>query len=284
MSNEITQLPTKAHSMNGRGREGLDLGQIFEAGFRTREASEADSWHNEHANPLGWHWHASAVAGCPREQVLKRAGLAKDGITLDSALTFELGHYWHSLMEKFAPAYAAEEDRFKVVLLEQGGYHKDIPLAARCDLLFSWQDELILADLKTEKPFAKARRQQEADLKGYPYPYKWEHMIQLHATAMVLESLNPEMEILEGRLLYLDKSSFQVDQVPCPITPAGRSSVAALVAGLEQAWARYELDGTLPEKLSASGDVWKCAARSDTNPKGKWCAARSYCQAPERTS
>lgn len=272
----ITPVAPRARKDNCMGLPGLDLGRIFEEGFRTRTDPD-DDWHRE--KPETWHYHASGLSGCPRQQVLRRLGHDTDGVTLSSALTFEVGHAYHRLLERFCGAYEAVEPRFKVLATEAGGTHRVLPLRARCDLLFSWEGELVLADLKTEAPQAASRRRAEMALYGYPAPYRHEHRIQLAAQAMVIESLMMLPEpINQGRALYLNKVNYQVDQVPVAIDQGARELVYLLVQGNEVDFARHEQDGKwLPPRLAAPDEVWRCQPRSETDDRGKWCPCRSYC-------
>lgn len=257
------------------GLPGLDLGRIFEEGFRTRTDPD-DDWHRE--LPTAWHYHASGLSGCPRQQVLRRLSHDTDGITLSAALTFEVGHAYHRLLERFCGAYEAAEPRFRVLATEAGGTHPYLPLRARCDLLFSWELELILADLKTEAPQAGARRRAEQEVYGYPYPYRYEHLLQVTAQAMVIEELMGLNEpIRQGRILYLNKVNFAVDQVPVELSGHARGQVLRMVKAHEQRFAYYERTGELPPRLAAADEVWRCQPRSETDERGKWCSCRSYC-------
>lgn len=274
--------------MNARGLPGFDLSRILElslAGQVPREAADAavrssdSTWHDESKNPTGiYHWHASSLSGCPRAAVLKRAAKATDGHTLEGALTFAVGHLYHALMERGAPLYAAEEPRFAVLALEEGGYHPDIPLAARCDALLAWNGLPVLVDYKTEKPQAAQRRRAEQEQFGQAHPVRGEHRIQLTATAMVMEACKQTPEpISEARILYINKINGMPDQQPVVIAQADRDLVMFLVERLEKHWSRYAKTGELPPRLTGNDETWRCRARSEKDAKGIWCEARSWC-------
>lgn len=145
--------------------------------------------------------------------------------------------------------------------------------------------ELILADLKTEAPQAAARRRAEQTLYGYPHPYRYEHLLQVTAQAMVIEELMGIPLIHQGRILYMNKVNFQVDQVPVELSGHARGQVLRMVKAHEQRFAHFQRTGELPPRLAAADEVWRCQPRSETDERGKWCSCRSYCMSlPEKPS
>jgi hypothetical protein len=266
---------TKAKRTGTRPLPGLDLRAIFSEGFRGREDAN-DKWHVE--DPENWSYHASSLVGCPRAAVLSRAGMATDGITLEAALTFEVGHCYHRLLENFCYAYEKVEPRFKVLAVEAGGKHPFLPLKARCDLLFSWEDEPILCDLKTEAPLSRGRRVDDQSKYGYPFPYRFEHQIQVAAQALVIEQLmRMPRTITQGRILYINKVTMACDQVPVAIDEAARLTVARALEKNFDNWEAYKATGALPPQLGAADEVWRCKARTPVDPMGLYCQARSSC-------
>jgi hypothetical protein len=260
---------------------GLDLHRIFEEGFKDR-VTAADQWHIE--DPDDYFYHASGLSSCDRQQVLKRMGKATDGLTLETIMTFEVGHHYHGLLEEFARKYEAVEPRFKVLALEAGGAHPSLPLKARCDLLFSWKGKPVLCDLKTESPFSKDYREADQKKYGYPFPYKPEHLLQVTAQAMVIEALmRLRKPISEGRILYLNKSTMAVDQVPLDLGPDPRATVLRRLALMDRQWGGWTEFRELPPRLKARTDLWRCRPREVDDERGLYCAARSACmKMPER--
>lgn len=261
--------------------EGLDVRRFLDVYFEDRKPREGDEWHIEH--PDNWHWHASSLMSCPRQQILKRAGMANDGFTQASLLTFELGHIWHNMYEHACRLYAKRDDRLEILATEIGGYHPDMPLAARMDLAFKWSGTPVLLDYKTEHPFRAEKRRKEAAAYGYETPYDFKHVVQLTATAMVAENL-PELKGItfdEGRLLYINKASFETEQVAVPITDHMRRLVEIRVRELEDAWEEFRSESTLPDVLVNKDDLWNCKPRGSENTeegaKGLWCQARTSC-------
>jgi hypothetical protein len=256
----------------------LDLARIFELGFKEKATDAEESWHRE--DPEHWNYHASGLVGCPRQMVLRRQGHDTDGLTLSAQLTFEVGHAYHRLLERFCGAYEAAEPRFRVLATEAGGTHRVLPLRARCDLLFSWEGEPILCDLKTEAPSADYRRRMEAEKYGYAAPYRHEHLIQITAQAMVIESILMLPKPIErGVVLYINKVNYNVDQVPVLLDENARKYVYEAVARHEVWWVAQP--HRLPPKLAAPDEVWRCQPRSESDARGKWCVCRSYCQSLE---
>lgn len=254
---------------------GLDLGRIFAEGFKDR-VTAADSWHIE--DPENWFYHASGLVDCDRKQVLKRMGKATDGLTLEAIMTFEVGHHYHRLLEEFSIKYEVVEPRFRLLAVEAGGAHPSLPLKARCDLLFSWKGEPVLCDLKTESPFAKAHREEDQQKYGYPFAYRFEHLVQIQAQAMVIEALMElHTPIAEGRVLYLNKSTLAVDQVPVALNKGTRALVLSRLNLMDHYWADWVGQRQLPPRLSAKSDLWRCKPRSVQDDRGLYCAARSNC-------
>lgn len=270
----ITKSPGVLARSNAKGLHGLDLSKIFEFGFKHRVDGN-DEWHKEPDHDYAQ--HASSLASCPRQAVLRRAHEDTDGLTLTSALTFEVGHAYHRLLEDFCLAYEREEPRFKVLAMEAGGRHPELPLKARCDLLFSWEGKPILCDLKTEAPAAAARRRSEQEKYGEQFPVRAEHRIQVAAQAIVIEALMGIPKIKEARVLYVNKVSFDCDQVPVFITEKERTAVLNLVFKHEHNWGVFKETAILPPRLEAADEVWRCRPRTEADPKGIYCSCREAC-------
>lgn len=248
---------------------GLDLWKIIETGVQQRLAM-VDPWHDDDL------WHASGLSDCTRAQILKKSGLGTDGITTESALNFELGHYWHKQFEQDARAYEAVEPRFKVIAAEVGGEHPELRLKARCDLLFSWEGMEVICDYKTEHPFARDHRVKDAQKLGQSSAYKWEHRVQVAATALVLEHLGVAKHVEHARLVYLNKANLSVDQVPVPITEGDRQFVIRRIKELEDWKHAFATTQALPMMVTAPDD-WRCKPRAKNDERGLYCTARSAC-------
>jgi hypothetical protein len=286
--------------MRQRQPAALDVRAIFEAAHDAIDAKEhmerwaeivnaafvPDSWHEQPKEGEPWFWHASSLCQCPREAILKRAGLATDGLRVESKNTFAIGHTYHALAQ-FGMEMLGQ---YEGIQTEIGGKHTTLPLAARADLIYSHEDEWYIVDWKTESSFAGKHRREEA-INGTTARH--EHQIQVTAGAMVLENMGengvPFPKPFErGWVVYIDKESGAIDQQPVEITDALRSEVTERLYGLERAWLLAETDGTLPPMLPDEekrgrdrkpymATAWQCRPRSESDPKGLYCSARVAC-------
>src|ERR1700747_99643 len=92
------------------------LQRLFEQGFELRGKPgyqkappvPIGTWHTEPAPcPDGverFHWHASSISGCTRQQMLKRAKMPFDPKPLDSEITLAFGTMVHGYLEEFSNA------------------------------------------------------------------------------------------------------------------------------------------------------------------------------------
>jgi hypothetical protein len=260
-----------------------------------------DPWH-EPTDP--WRWHASALAGCPRQQILRRAGFNTDPQPMEGALTMHLGTVFHAEMENFLQRFCITTNgKVKIVVQEKGFVHQTLPLVAKPDCLLDVDGVgLVLMDFKTEHENAAQHRETEAREAGRRSSVRPEHMLQVAATAMVLES-NGHTPIHQGFVLYVSKNSFWIGdltQNTVDLTDVVlRKEVERKVNQLEQMWDDFEGSvGShtveqlravqslvrLPRKLPK--DHWNCRpdGYSRKNPNGtspegygKYCSSRSTC-------
>lgn len=260
--------------MTTKALQGFDFTKILEAAIDARGVSE---WHQESDDDPDkpFSWHASALGGCPRAQILKRAGLAIDGLTLKSKLNFEVGHIVHGLFENGAAVYKDIEPDFELVASEFGARHETLNLAAKCDSLVRWQGDLVLLELKTEHELAAKRRKEDAAERGAISSARPEHALQATATAMCLEPHFGPIE--QARICYVSKNNLWTDQQPIALNQELRTEVTRRVQILDAMWEAYKRDQSLPAKLSHPKEVWMCSPRSTSDPKGKWCQSRTAC-------
>lgn len=267
----------------------LDVRAIFEAAHTAAEAPEwqeqwlgilsrafgHDTWHTDQPSG-GWCWHASALGSCPRQQILKRAGLATDGTRVESLNTMSIGTLYHCWGELGMLVLSiAPNAPYTNVATEIGGYHKELNLAARADLLYRHEGYPILVDYKTEGPYASTGRRKDAKARGDKCFAKPEHILQVTATAMVLESLGIAENITHGFVVYIEKSSGEIDQQLVAIDDEAREFVELGVRNLDHAWDVYSRDGVLPPRLSAGH--WNCRQRSESDERGMYCSSRRSC-------
>jgi hypothetical protein len=271
-----------AHALTG-----FNFGALVDAGLTADRLAEGD-WHV----PDGY-WHASALADCPRAQVLKRAGI-DEGHTRSSLMTFELGHAVHASVERWAESYAAVESRFQLICTERGFLHPTLNLKAKPDMIGSWEGEPFILEIKTERggcPVCKRggadhwRRKQAEEL-GYPSPVDSSHWLQATASAMCAEpDLGP---IAQGRILYVTKNDWFLSAEPVALDGAGmRDEVARRVRHLDECWQRFVSRSALPLRLADPDQIWRCAPRrkdeceGEADMRGRWCTVRAACmQAP----
>lgn len=241
-----------------------------------------DSWHEQPKEGEPWFWHASSLCQCPREAILKRAGLATDGLRVESKNTFAIGHTYHALAQ-FGMELLGQYDEIHT---EIGGRHPTLPLAARADLIYQHQGEAYIVDWKTESSFAAKHRREEAT---NGTAARHEHQIQVTAGAMVIEngpSQGYRPGFGRGWVVYINKESGAIDQQPVEITDELRDEVKHRLLMLENAWTAAANEGKLPPMLPDEektgrdrkkymAPAWQCRPRSDSDPRGLYCSART---------
>lgn len=281
----------------------LDVRAIFEAAHDAIDKHEhmerwaeivnaafvPDSWHEAPKEGEPWFWHASSLCQCPREAILKRAKLATDGIRVESQNTFAIGHTYHALAQ-FGMELLGQ---YPEVHTEIGSKHRTLPLTARADLIYKHEDEWYIVDWKTESSFAGKHRREEAT---NGTTARHEHQIQVTAGAMCLEDHDQSGDVIgaplprfdRGWVIYINKESGEIDQQPVEITAELRREVDHRLADLENAWLDAALNGILPpllpdeektgrDRKKYMAPAWQCRPRSDSDPKGLYCQARSQC-------
>ena len=273
----------------------LDVRSIFEAAHNAIDNHEhmdrwaeivnaafvPDDWHEQPKDGEPWFWHASSLCQCPREAILKRAKLATDGLRVESKNTFAIGHTYHALAQ-FGMELLGQYD---IIQTEIGGQHQTLPLVARADLTYRHEDDDYIVDWKTESSFAGKHRREQA---SEGTTARHEHQIQVTAGAMVLESKYSGFHFERGWVVYIDKESGNIDQQPVEITDTLRNEVTERLNALEQAWTLATQAGILPPMLldeektgrdrkKYMAPAWQCRPRSETDPRGLYCQARTAC-------
>lgn len=244
------------------------------------ETEPQDPWH-DHSSGDRWYWHASQLAACPRQLILKRAGFATDPRPLDGQLTMLVGTMFHERIQRAWPILE-QTGKHRVVLIEEGMRHPELPLAAKPDALLEIEGiGLVLLDFKSEHEEAAKRRSAEARENGSTTKARPEHQIQVAATAMVLEA-NGYKPIEQAAVIYASKNSFWLDG------PTGTHvelkdgllyrEVRRRLRVLEEAWAEFERTQALPPRLPDGS--WQCAPQKNSPVEpawGRWCSARHTC-------
>lgn len=285
------------------------LEQIFERGFELRgtpgykyeKFKPADNWHTEPApcsdGVVRHHWHASSLAGCPRAQMLKRAGMPSDGRPLNSEITFNFGHSVHSLLEEFSSATFDNvqlpslvfSGRIQHVGSETGGClhpQADLALKARADWVFVCDDSVVIQDLKTEG--TNKWRVEQAKSEGKKDSAKDEHKLQIACNAIIQEGLGlAPMPVEYGAVTYCSKkpskNEWIWDTQWFEITSELREKVYAKIDSLNAAWEQFEANGSLPQRLPDQMFFGKlsthflCRPRSADDDRGKYCDVRRAC-------
>ena len=292
---------------------------LFERGFELRndvgykyeKLEPPAGWHQEPAPcPDGVvrpHWHASALAGCPRQQMLKRAKLPSDGRPLNSEITFSFGNTVHALLEEFSSATVEEtslpslvfDGRIQHIGAETGGcLHpgQDLALKARADWVFGIDDEFAIQDLKSEG--THLFRVDAAKESGAKDLAKDEHKLQIACNAIIQEGrgLVPK-PVKYGVVTYCSKlaakdrqgrayskNEWKFDDQWFLITDELRERVYHKIDELNDAWEQFETDGTLPDRLPDQLMPWGtlsthflCTPRGKDDDRGKYCEMRSVC-------
>jgi hypothetical protein len=257
---------------------GVTMRDILNAGLKVEGFSQ---WHDESHKPDGFHWHASSLTFCSRREILKRAGYVMDMDDPDQAMLLEQAKMIHEWMERAITSYCADPMNEATVLCTEVGYtHPTLNLRAKPDALLEIRGVPVLVDYKTEKEGGMSRRQDAAKAAGLRTSARYEHQIQLAATAMCLET-NGYPAISEGRVWYLSRQEWFTDEQPVDLAdPLLRKEVERLIHNLDDAWEAYQAQAILPHRINLEErpyDKWRCAVRPKEPPKGKFCPARSVC-------
>lgn len=262
--------------------------EVLQAGLDARPASD---WHSPICSDGKFRWHASALSACPRQQILKRAGLATDKSPLEGELTMQLGSFFHEKAEQWVKDWCQVNGKKATILSQEKGYwHHSLPLAAKEDLLLELTvgSEPYLIDFKTEHELGSKRRSEEAKEFGRATNAKMDHQIQLMATAMCLEkTFGP---IRAGAIWYISKNNFWIESSPVDLEdPLLRQDVEHRIDVLEKAWKACEttnvLEGLLlPDRMPEN--YWGCRPIKplpkgvkcfDVPGPGRYCRARTAC-------
>ena len=285
--------------MRKRQPEALDMVQILEAAHREiedRNSPHQGLWQEILLQTFGphiskrpkdkWYWSASALSGCIRQQIYSRAGLAGDGFTIDAQNTMAIGNLYHAYIQfgvQILPQYC-------VLGVEIGGYHPTLPLGARADIIHQlataregsgYLEPWFIDDIKSEHSYKGNRRRAHQKATGASHAGDPGHVIQLAATAMVVEETRDIEPFELGWLIYIDKSHGKPDQQLVPIEASARQAVKDRIEQLEEAWEVFEKSGFLPARLDQNNpDVaWACRVRDKDDQRGLYCPARSTCWA-----
>jgi hypothetical protein len=268
----------------------LDLRSILEAAFEAKDECPEmfmgfmaqqfveDGWHERGEE---WVWHASALEGCERASVYNYAGIEREPTRVESMLTFSVGHLYHALMQ-FGLAVHPDYD---LIGHEIGG--KSLGLAARCDAVFRAGDSIILIDVKTEAANSGLMRRKDAKERESATTVRPDHEMQIHATAKVLFDCH-QIVVDEAWVCYVDKDSGDVDQQPVAVSTLGTVLVQERVRTLDSIAIAYDESGALPDVLPITEKIgrdrrpymakpWRCAPRSESDERGKWCPYRLHC-------
>jgi hypothetical protein len=257
---------------------GVTMRDILDAGLKVEAYS---NWHDEAHKPDGYKWHASSLTFCTRREILKRAGYVMDMDDPDQAMLLEQAKMIHEWMERAITAYCADPSNEAEILVTEIGYtHTTLNLRAKPDALLSIRGVPVLVDYKTEKEGGMSRRQDAAKAAGSRTSARYEHQIQLAATAMCLET-NGYPAISEGRVWYLSRQEWFTDEQPVDLGDSLlRLEVERKIHALDEAWAAYEGGAVLPHRIDLEAkpqEKWKCATRTKDPLKGKFCPARQVC-------
>jgi hypothetical protein len=255
---------------------GFTSEDVMRAGLKARPVDPY--FHNPCSDGV-WRWHASALANCPRQQILLRAGRGTDPRPLAGELTMMLGTTFHKQAEQWIETYTLLNPKVKVVLKEVGQWHDTLNLAAKPDLLLEVDGVgLVLLDWKTEHENAAKRRGEDARESEQRTHAKPEHQLQLAATAMCLEA-NGYRPIVQGHILYVSKNSFWIGEPSQNHVELSDGllyrEVERKVRMLDRMWEQHEAHRELPARLDDKH--WMCRPQADSK-LGLYCAARSYCR------
>lgn len=262
---------------------------LLDKGFEAIDAAEEGSWHDTTFNEDGIPYvHCSAIAGCPREYVLKANGEATDGSTVESQMNFAFGHTVHKVLED-SFNHTPEFEGWTWIGVEKGGVHTKMPLTGKPDAaLMSPVKQPVMFDLKSELG-GNEMRIKNAKIEKSDDVIRHEHKLQVVGGAMIYEDLKLVSEPIEvGMILYFSrvfgKNLWRFEPEMFPITSALRAEVARHVTHKAMAWLKFKETGELPPRLPMEWNYgrlstpWKCAPRDkEDDPRGKYCSARSAC-------
>lgn len=237
-------------------------------------AHQEDGWHERPEGP--WMHHASAISQCVRRSVFERNPSDEpEPWAVESLNTFTIGTLYHALLQMGL----AVSDTYTLLCHEAGGQAESLNLKAHCDAVFEYAGEQAIIDIKTESPFSPKMRRGDAKSSGREHDARPEHHEQLLATVLVLQHTHPDLHPETGWIVYVDKSSGDVDQQLVPIEDT--SIVEQRIEERDAAWLDFIEAGELPPRLrSFPGGL--CSPRSTNDPRGKWCPYRTVCEkAPE---
>lgn len=257
---------------------GVTMRDILDAGLKVGGYSQ---WHDEAHKADGYKWHASSLTFCTRREILKRAGYVMDMDDPDQAMLLEQAKMIHEWMERAITAFCADPANEASILCTEIGYtHTSLNLRAKPDALLSIRGVPVLVDYKTEKEGGMSRRKEAAKAAGQRTSARYEHQIQLAATAMCLET-NGYEPISEGRVWYLSRQEWFTDEQPVDLGDSLlRREVERKIRDLDTAWEDHQRDATLPHRINLEmkpGEKWKCSTRTKEPEKGKFCPARQVC-------
>jgi hypothetical protein len=262
-----------------------DFRELLGKGFEAIDAAEKGSWHDTTFDESGIPYvHCSAIAGCPREYVLKAAGEATDGNTVESHMNFAFGHTVHKVFEDTLNIIP-EFEGWTWIGVEKGGVHTKMPLTGKPDAcLMSPVKQPVMLDFKSELG-GSAMREKNAKAEGAADVVRHEHKLQVTGGAMIYEDLKLVTEPIElGMILYFSrqfgKNQWNFNVETFPITSALRAEVARHVTHKAMAWLKYQETGELPPRLAPmyGRPHWNCAPRdADNDLRGKYCSARFNC-------
>lgn len=256
---------------------GVTMRDILDAGLKVGAYS---GWHDEGSKDE-YKWHASGLTFCSRREILKRAGYVMTTDDPDQAMLLEQAKMIHEWMERAITAYCADPVNEAQILCTEIGYtHPTLNLRAKPDALLEIKGVPVLVDYKTEKEGGMSRRRDAAKQSGAKTSARWEHQLQLAATAMVLET-NGYPAITEGRVWYLSRQEWFTDEQPVDLGDSLlRMEVERKIHDLDAAWEAYQANATLPHRINLEQkpqEKWKCATRTKEPTKGKFCPAYSVC-------
>ena len=261
----------------------LDIRSILECAFVARDEAPDlwklwledtyldDGWHSKPAK--SWWHHASGLGGCDRAAIFKRAGVKPVEHSVESLVTFEVGHHVHLLIQ-FGLAVHPE---YELLAHEIGGFHKGLRIAARCDALYRDKGgRVTILEVKTEKMGADKWRQREAQKAHRQTTANPTHMVQAKATSMVISVNRPELAPERGWIAYFDKNTGNIDQQPLDWEDL-EEQVIERVHLRNGMWAQYEANGELPDVLDQFPNRGLCQDRGDGTERGLYCQFRESC-------
>jgi len=272
-----------------RQPKALDIRSILEAAFEARDEvpdlwalwlaqahGADDGWHERPAQGEPWRHHASAISECLRRSVFDRAMLPREPLSVESQITFEVGHHIHALIQ-FGLAVHPE---YRLLAHEVGGdvaLGVDTYLTALGDAVYQHDGMVQLLEIKSESQWASTGRRREAKEHGRVSYAKPQHMEQMKVQDIVLRTLR-RFDVEAGWVVYWEKNAGQLDQQPVDLGDAALgSAVRRHINEREQAWTEYVNHGHLPPPLPEWPNKGLCQPRSKTDVRGRYCPYRIEC-------